>query len=215
MEISNKEFGLGKSINLTINSDDNDGLIFVPSEVQLKCKVTNSYGKIIIDNIFIEAIKDVLSLNEKSIGDKLDKIDIKNIDRYIFKQLNDPSSLNHNPFIYFLEYDLSSFEKGRRLSETDWAVFASLYCFACHVIPKSINVFLPLGKYLRVSEENIKKFIKKMPEKIYRKSGALDQRGGDLSLYGEDLIKKHYKKNNEILESFEKNPYLKFYSELG
>lgn len=214
MKISSKEFGLGDSINLTINSNDNDGLIFIPNEIKLECNITNSYGKIVINSIYIETTEDVISLNEKSIGDKLDKIDIKNIDRFIFKQLNDPSSINHNPFTFFLNYDLSSFEKGRRLSETDWAIFASLYCFACHAIPKSINVFLPLGKFLRVSEENIKKLIKKLPEKIYRKSGALDQRGGDLSLYGEDLIKQYFKSDTEALESFEVNPYLKFYYEL-
>ena len=164
----------------SINSNDNDGLIYIPIELQVKCEVTNNYGKIITSKIHIETIEDEISLKKNSIGDRVDQIDIKNLDRFIFKQLNDPSSLNHDPFSYFLNYDLSTFEKGRRPSEIDWAIFGSLYCFACHVVPKSINIFLPLGKYLRVSEENIKKFIKKMPEKIYRKSGTLDERGGDL-----------------------------------
>ena len=215
MEISSKSFDLNESIDLIINSNDNDGLIYIPSELQVKCEVTNNYGKIIINKIQIETIEDKISLKKSSIGDRVDQIDIKNLDRFIFKQLNDPSSLNHDPFLFFFNYDLSIFEKGRRPSETDWAIFGSLYCFACHVVPKSINVFLPLGKYLRVSEENIKKFIRKMPEKIYRKSGALDERGGDLSLYGEELIKSHFSKTNEYLELFESNPYLKFYSEIG
>ena len=215
MEISNKNFGLNESIDLIINSNDNDGLIYIPIEVQVKCKVTNNYGKIITSKIHIETIEDEISLKKNSIGDRVDQIDIKNLDRFIFKQLNDPSSLNYDPFSYFLNYDLSTFEKGRRPSEIDWAIFGSLYCFACHVVPKSINIFLPLGKYLRVSEENIKKFIKKIPEEIYRKSGTLDERGGDLSLYAEDLIKAHFSKKNEDLELFESNPYLKFYSEMG
>ena len=215
MEISSKDFNLDESTQLTIDSNDNDGLISIPTELQIKCDVTNNYGKILINRIQIETTEDEISLKKKSISDKLEQIDIKNIDRFIFKQITDPSSLNHNPFIYFLDYDLSLFEKGRRLSETDWAIFASLYCFACHVVPKSINVFLPLGKLLRVSEENIKKLIKKMPEKIYRKSGAIDARGGDLSLYAEDLIKEFFSNDKETLNLFENNPYLKFYSELG
>ena len=47
MEISSKNFGLNESIDLIINSNDNDGLIYIPIEVQVKCKVTNNYGKII------------------------------------------------------------------------------------------------------------------------------------------------------------------------
>lgn len=215
MEISSKEFGLDESIQLTIDSNDNDGLINIPGELQIKCGVTNNYGKILINSIYIETTEDAISLKKKSISDKLEQIDIKNIDRFIFKHITDPSNLNHNPFNYFLNYDLSVFEKGRRLSETDWSIFASLYCLACHVIPKTINVFLPLGKFLRVSEENIKKLIKKMPEKIYRKSGAIDVRGGDLSLYAEDLIKEFFLNNKKDLDLFEENPYLKFYSDLG
>ena len=116
MEISSKNFGLNESIDLIINSNDNDGLIYIPIELQVKCEVTNNYGKIITSKIHIETIEDEISLKKNSIGDRVDQIDIKNLDRFIFKQLNDPSSLNHDPFSYFLNYDLSTFEKGRRPS---------------------------------------------------------------------------------------------------
>ena len=215
MEISSKNFSLDESLDLVIDTTDSDGLINIPNELLIKCNITNNYGKILINNISIETIVDKISLKQKSISDNLGKLDIKNIDRYIFKQIANPAQINHNCYNYFFSYDLSTFEKGRKPSETDWAVFGSLYCFSCHVIPKSINVFLPIAKFLRISEENIKRFIKKTPEKIYRKSGSVDERGGDLSLYGEDLIKRHFENDIEMLSLFEKSPYLKFYSELG
>ena len=215
MEISSKNFALDESLDLVVVSTDSDGLINIPNELLVKCQITNNYGKILINNISIQTTIDTISLKQTSISDNLDQLDIKNIDRYIFKQIADPAQINHNSYKYFFTYDLSIFEKGRRPSETDWAVFGSLYCFSCHVIPKSMNVFLPLAKFLRISEENIKKLIRKTPEKIYRKSGSVDERGGDLSLYGEDLIKKYFENDIEMLSLFEQSPYLKFYSELG
>ena len=215
MDISSKNFDLDESLDLVISSPDSDRLINIPNKILIKCLITNNYGKILINNISIETIIDDLSLKQKSISDNLEQLDIKNIDRYIFKQITNPAQINHDSYKYFFTYDLSMFEKGRRPSETDWAVFASLYCFSCHIVPKSMNVFLPLAKFLRISEENIKKFIKKTPEKVYRKSGSVDERGGDLSLYGEDLIKRYFENNIEMLRLFEKSPYLKFYSELG
>ena len=49
MEISSKDFNLDESTQLTIDSNDNDGLINVPTELQIKCDVTNNYGKILIN----------------------------------------------------------------------------------------------------------------------------------------------------------------------
>ena len=166
MEISSKNFALDESLDLVMVSTDSDGLINIPNELLVKCQITNNYGKILINNISIQTTIDTISLKQTSISDNLDQLDIKNIDRYIFKQIADPAQINHNSYKYFFTYDLSIFEKGRRPSETDWAVFGSLYCFSCHVIPKSMNVFLPLAKFLRISEVNIKKLIRKTPEKI-------------------------------------------------
>ncbi len=71
MEISSKNFDLNESIDLIINSNDNDGLIYIPSELQVKCEVTNNYGKIIMNKIQIETIEDEISLKKNSIGDRV------------------------------------------------------------------------------------------------------------------------------------------------
>ena len=89
-------------------------------------------------------------------------------------------------------------------------MFASLYVFSCNVLPQSIKVELSLAKYLRISEENFKRFMKKIPEDLFRKSGHTESRGGDISLNAENLIKEFLGVDQE---SFENNPSLKFYSE--
>jgi len=89
-------------------------------------------------------------------------------------------------------------------------MFASLYVFSCNVLPQSIKVELSLAKHLRISEENFKRFMKKIPEDLFRKSGHTDSRGGDISLNAENLIKEFLGADQE---SFENNPFLKFYSE--
>ena len=89
-------------------------------------------------------------------------------------------------------------------------MFASLYVFSCNVLPQSVKVELSLAKHLRISEENFKRFMKKIPEDLFRKSGRTESRGGDISLNAENLIKEFL---GEDQESFENNPFLKFYSE--
>ena len=89
-------------------------------------------------------------------------------------------------------------------------MFASLYVFSCNVLPQSVKVELSLAKYLRISEENFKRFMKKIPEDLFRKSGHTESRGGDISLNAENLIKEFLGADQE---SFENNPFLKFYSE--
>ena len=89
-------------------------------------------------------------------------------------------------------------------------MFASIYVFSCNVLPQSIKVELSLAKYLRISEENFKRFMKKIPQDLFRKSGHIESRGGDISLNAENLIKEFLGVDQE---SFENNPFLKFYSE--
>ena len=89
-------------------------------------------------------------------------------------------------------------------------MFASIYVFSCNVLPQSIKVELSLAKYLRISEENFKRFMKKIPQDLFRKSGHIESRGGDISLNAENLIKEFL---GEEQDSFENNPFLKFYSE--
>ena len=89
-------------------------------------------------------------------------------------------------------------------------MFSSLYIFSCNVLQESIKVELSLAKELRISEENVKKFIKKIPEKIFRKTGHLESRGGNLTFDAEELIKNNL--NEEDKSNFVENPYLKFHS---
>ena len=88
-------------------------------------------------------------------------------------------------------------------------MFASLYVFSCNVLPDSIKVELSLAKHLRISEENFKRFLKKIPQELFRKSGHIESKGGDISLNAENLIKEYL----DDTSSFENSPYLKFYSD--
>ena len=53
--------------------------------------------------------------------------------------------------------------------------------------------------------------MKKIPQELFRKSGHIDSRGGDISLDAENLIKQYL---GEDQSAFENNPFLKFYSEV-
>ena len=52
--------------------------------------------------------------------------------------------------------------------------------------------------------------MKKIPETIFRKTGHLESRGGNLTFDAEEMIKKHLA--DEQSELFENNPFLKFHS---
>ena len=69
---------------------------------------------------------------------------------------------------------------------------------------------LTLAKYLRVSEEVFKRLLKKVPDKIFRKTGHLESRGGNLTFDAEELIKKNLVDAQAKL--FEESPFLKFHS---
>ncbi len=210
MKINNNSFQLNEKLSMIIDSSDNDGLIFIPNNVELNVEIENYFGKIVINKIEISPIESEFQISKTSIESYIPSLDIKLLDRYIYKILSDKAGLAYSPYTYFPNYDFTIFEKGRRPSNLDWAMFASLYVFSCNVLPQSIKVELSLAKYLRISEENFKRFMKKIPEDLFRKSGHIDSRGGDISLNAENLIKEFLGSDQE---SFEMNPYLKFYSE--
>ena len=210
MKINNNSFQLNEKLTMIIDSSDNDGLIFIPNNVELNVEIENYFGKIVINKIEISPIESEFQISKASIESYIPSLDIKLLDRYIYKILSDKAGLAYSPYTYFPNYDFTIFEKGRRPSNLDWAMFASLYVFSCNVLPQSIKVELSLAKYLRISEENFKRFMKKIPEDLFRKSGHIDSRGGDISLNAENLIKEFLGSDQE---SFEMNPYLKFYSE--
>ena len=211
MKINNNSFNLNEKLSVFIDSSDNDGLIFIPKNIQLSVEIENYFGKITINNISISPLESEFQINKLSIENHIPNLDIKLLDRYIYKVLSDKAGLAYSPYAYFPEYDFTVFEKGRRPSSLDWAMFASLYVFSCNVLPDSIKVELSLAKYLRISEENFKRFMKKIPQDLFRKSGHAESRGGDISLSAENLIKEFLGGDQN---KFESNPFLKFYSEV-
>ena len=211
MKINNNSFDLNEKLSVFIDSSDNDGLIFIPKNIQLSVEIENYFGKITINHIAISPLESEFQINKLSVENHIPNLDIKLLDRYIYKVLSDKAGLAYSPYAYFPEYDFTVFEKGRRPSSLDWAMFSSLYVFSCNVLPESIKVELSLAKYLRISEENFKRFIKKIPQDLFRKSGHADSRGGDISLNAENLIKEFLGSDQN---TFESNPFLKFYSEV-
>ena len=209
MKINNNSFGLNEKLSVFIDSTDNDGLIFIPKNIQLAVEIENYFGKITINSIDISPLESEFQINKLSIEKHVPNLDIKLLDRYIYKVLSDKAGVAYSPYEYFPEYDFTVFEKGRRPSNLDWAMFASLYVFSCNVLPDSIKVELSLAKHLRISEENFKRFLKKIPQELFRKSGHIESKGGDISLNAENLIKDYL----DDTSSFENSPYLKFYSD--
>ena len=210
MKIDRQTFDINEELSVSIGFEDNDGLIFIPKNIKVEVKIVNYFGKIVIKNLSINHIVDEISLSKVGLEQNLNNLDLKLVDRFLFKQLSDKATFNYSPFDSFLEYDFTVYEKSRRPSDLDWAMFGSLYIFACNVIPESIKVELTLAKQLRVSEEVFKKLLKKIPDKIFRKTGHLESRGGNLTFDAEELIK-----NNLTLEQqklFEESPFLKFHS---
>ena len=211
MKINNNSFELNDNLSVIIDSSDNDGLIFVPGNFELIVDIENYFGKISINKITISLVESEFQISKNNIESQIPNLDIKLLDRYIFKILSDKAGLAYSPYTYFPNYDFTVFEKGRRPSSLDWSMFASLYVFSCNVLPQSIKVELSLAKFLRISEENFKRFMKKIPQELFRKSGHIDSRGGDISLDAENLIKEYL---GEDQSAFENNPFLKFYSEV-
>ena len=210
MKINNNNFELNEKLQVVIDSNDNEGLIFIPKNTQLEVEIENYYGKIAINKINIFPAESEFQISKQSIENSIPNMDIKLLDRYIYKVLSDKAGLAYSPYSYFPNYDFTVFEKGRRPSNLDWAMFASLYVYSCNVLPQSVKVELSLAKFLRISEENFKRFMKKIPQELFRKSGHADARGGDISLNAENLIKDYL---GDLQNTFESNPFLKFYSD--
>ena len=210
MKIDKQTFDINEELSVSIGFEDNDGLIFIPKNIKVEVKIVNYFGKIVIKNLSINHIVDELSLSKVGLEQNLSNLDLKLLDRFLFKQLSDKATFNYSPFDSFLEYDFTVYEKSRRPSDLDWSMFGSLYIFACNVIPESIKVELTLAKQLRVSEEVFKKLLKKIPDKIFRKTGHLESRGGNLTFDAEELIKNNLTEEQQKL--FEESPFLKFHS---
>ena len=129
MKINNNSFKLNEKLSVIVDSSDNDGLIFIPTNIELNVEIENYFGKITINKIEISPVESEFQINKLSIESYVPNLDIKLLDRYIYKTLSDKAGLAYSPYTYFPDYDFAVFEKGRRPSSLDWAMFSSLYVF--------------------------------------------------------------------------------------
>ena len=134
MKINNNSFELNEKLTVTIDSSDNDGLVFIPNNIELIVEIENYFGKITINKIAISPIESEFQISKTSIDSYIPSLDIKLLDRYIYKILSDKAGLAYSPYTYFPNYDFTVFEKGRRPSSLDWSMFASLYVFSCNAV---------------------------------------------------------------------------------
>ena len=107
MKIDKQTFELDEELSISISFEDNDGLIFVPKNVNVQVKIVNYFGKIVINDLSIKYLEDELSLSKIGLEQALNSLDLKLLDRFLFKQLSDKATFNYSPFDSFLEYDFS------------------------------------------------------------------------------------------------------------
>ena len=53
MKINNNSFELNEQLQVVIDSNDNDGLIFIPKNIQIDVDIENYFGKIVISKLVI------------------------------------------------------------------------------------------------------------------------------------------------------------------
>ena len=111
MKINNNSFELNEKLSVTIDSSDNDGLVFIPNNVELIVEIENYFGKITINRIAISLIESEFQISKNSIESNIPNLDIKLLDRYIYKILSDKAGLAYSPYTYFPNYDLQFLKK--------------------------------------------------------------------------------------------------------
>ena len=136
MKIDKQTFDLEEELSISIDFEDNDGLIFIPKNVNVEIKIANYFGKIVINNLSIKHLEDELSLSKVGLEQNLSNLDLKLLDRFLFKQLSDKATFNYSPFDSFLEYDFSVYENK----------IAALCCSSSAIIP--MWAFMLASSYL-------------------------------------------------------------------
>ena len=94
MKIDKQTFDLEEELSISIDFEDNDGLIFIPKNVSVEIKIANYFGKIVINNLSIKHLEDELSLSKVGLEQNLNNLDLKLLDRFLFKQLSDKATFN-------------------------------------------------------------------------------------------------------------------------
>ena len=95
MKIDKQTFELDEELSISIGFEDNDGLIFIPKNVNVQVKIVNYFGKIVINDLSIKYLEDELSLSKVGLEQTLNSLDLKLLDRFLFKQLSDKATFNY------------------------------------------------------------------------------------------------------------------------
>ena len=80
MKINNNSFELNEKISVNIDSSDNDGLIFIPNNIELIIEIENYFGKIVVNKIEISPIESEFQISKTSIELYISSLDIKLLD---------------------------------------------------------------------------------------------------------------------------------------
>jgi hypothetical protein len=73
MKINNNNFELNEKLQVVIDSNDNEGLIFIPKNTQLEVEIENYYGKIAINKISIFPSEGEFQISKLSIENNIPK----------------------------------------------------------------------------------------------------------------------------------------------
>ena len=74
MKIDKQTFDLEEELSISIDFEDNDGLIFIPKNVSVEIKIANYFGKIVINNLSIKHLEDELSLSKVGLEQNLNNL---------------------------------------------------------------------------------------------------------------------------------------------
>ena len=77
MKTSQNTFELNTVLEVILDSNDNDGLIFVPKNTEIKVVIENYFGKILINEINIKNVEDEMALSKDKLETSLPLLDLK------------------------------------------------------------------------------------------------------------------------------------------
>ena len=80
MKTSENTFELNTVLEVILDSNDNDGLIFVPKNTEIKVVIENYFGKILINEITIKNVEDEMALSKDKLETSLPLLDLKLLD---------------------------------------------------------------------------------------------------------------------------------------
>ena len=89
MKINKNSFELNEKAEIELDSSDNEGLINIPKNFKISAEIENYFGKILINSISINYEKDDFEFTNSGVEKNIAQLDLKLLDRHIFKSLSD------------------------------------------------------------------------------------------------------------------------------